>query len=78
MISIEIDMCKVFFNDFLEILFKELHAQKLKQRLHGKNAFCWGFLCVSDSKKLIMSNNSQMMYCVVYYNSPINAFNLRT
>jgi hypothetical protein len=57
---------------------QKLHAQKLKQRLHGKNAFCWGFLCVSNSKKLIMSNNSQMMYCVVYYNSPINAFNLRT
>ncbi len=30
MISIEIDMCKVFFNDFLEILFKEITNWKQK------------------------------------------------
>jgi hypothetical protein len=54
------------------------HAQKIKRRLHGKNAFCWIFVCVNDNKMLIMNNNSQMMYCIIYYISPINAFNFRT
>jgi hypothetical protein len=39
MISIEIDMCEVFFNDFLEILFKEITnwKQKLAKFLEMEN-----------------------------------------
>jgi hypothetical protein len=34
-----------------------LHAQRVKRKFHGRNAFCWVYFNVNDNKK----------WCIVFF-----------
>ncbi len=44
---------------------------------YGKNSLCWVFFYVNNNTQ-IDNNNPQMMHCILYYTSLVNASNIRT
>jgi hypothetical protein len=36
----------------MKMNLQKLHAQRVKRKLHGRNAFCWVYFNVNDNKKI--------------------------
>jgi len=36
----------------MKMNLQKLHAQRVKRKLHGRNAFCWVYFNVNDNKKV--------------------------
>ncbi len=54
-----------------------MHSQNKLWKLEGRNALCWSFFCINDSKPLNLEH-PQVMRCLLCYNAPMNVSNPRT
>jgi len=51
----EIAIWKQKLTKFMKILKNLQNCMLIRWKFHGKNAFCWVFLCVNDNKKLTIT-----------------------